>query len=842
MWKARDTRLDRTVAIKFSQERFNERFEREARSVAALNHPNICQLYDIGPDYLVLEFVEGSPVTPVDSARKLLDIAVQIADGLSAAHAAGFTHRDLKPDNILITRDGRVKILDFGLAKRNTPIAETDETVTKALTNPGTVMGTIAYMSPEQARAQDTDARSDQFSFGVVLYELAMGKRPFQRGSAAETMTAIIREDAPPLGNNTPAPLRWIIERCLSKDPADRYDSTRDLYRELRQAKERLSDIVASAPAEAVPAAPAKRSRPVIPWMVAGVFAAALAALLWMPLPPTEPAQMEPFATEARIQMLPRWSPKGDRIAYVSDVDGVLQVFTRSVGSSTPTQITHEPEAALSPFWSADGSRIYYITGVRPATRLRSIAVAGGAAETLVEHLTQADLSPDGKTLAVMIEDPPGSYRLAFASPPSAPPKPYTQEPIGSFRTITNSSMAFDRSGNSLILGTGTGGSWSIPLNGDAPRKVSALSGSGGSKITLTLDGMAIQGTVPNTQTPQLWMTQPDGTPRSITSGGLRFLTPDLAPDGKTLAFSMGEADYDLVQVSLDGSGIRDTISSTRSEVAPAWNPDGTHFAYVTDRSGAPEIWLRNQLDKSEHRIVGSEAFHGATLLDLSFSPDGSRLAFRANPRGQAIWIAPVTGEAPAEMWHDPKNAPQRGPSWSPDGNSLAYYGTRDDKPAVMKMQVGSNATPEVLAFMQRAFPVRWSPRGDWVLYRDAETLRVVSPDGKQNKTISQGVWDTFGWSKDGRYVLGVVRVTGRRLSLRQVDVDSGRESQVSDLGPVPPEFDLGESLNEFGLRGFSLHPDGKSFLTSILRFRTDIYPMKDFDKRDRWIDRLLGR
>jgi serine/threonine protein kinase len=273
VYKARDTRLDRTVAIKVSQEKFSERFEREARAVVALNHPNICQLYDVGPNYLVMEFVEGSPVRPPESPRKLLDVAVQIADGLAAAHASRIVHRDLKPDNILVTRDGRIKILDFGLAKQGSGPAESDATRTISVTDPGTVLGTVAYMSPEQARGMATDPRSDQFSFGLILYELARGKRAFQRASAAETMAAIIRENAEPLPAGVPIALRWVLERCLAKDPAERYDSTRDLYHDLRQALERLPETLA---ASAVPAAVQPRAW--LPWTVAGV--SGLAALV----------------------------------------------------------------------------------------------------------------------------------------------------------------------------------------------------------------------------------------------------------------------------------------------------------------------------------------------------------------------------------------------------------------------------------------------------------------------------------------------------------------------------------------------------------------------------------
>src|SRR5579883_2712829 len=194
VWKARDTRLDRIVALKFSHAQFSERFEREARAIAALNHPNIAQLYDVGENYLVMEFIDGAPVRPPQDVTNLLDIALQIADGLSAAHIAGIVHRDLKPGNILLTGDRRIKILDFGLAKRQALAAGDATTLTYSITEPGAVLGTVAYMSPEQASGRELDHRSDQFSLGLVLYELATGRRAFQRESAAETMTAIIRD------------------------------------------------------------------------------------------------------------------------------------------------------------------------------------------------------------------------------------------------------------------------------------------------------------------------------------------------------------------------------------------------------------------------------------------------------------------------------------------------------------------------------------------------------------------------------------------------------------------------------------------------------------------------
>lgn len=240
VYRARDTRLDRTVALKVAAEQFSERFEREARAVAALNHPNICQLYDIGPNYLVMEYVDGEPVHAPLAVDRALEIAMQIANALDAAHTKGIVHRDIKPANVLVTPQGIVKVLDFGIAQQNQMSAtrSTEAVTIEMITTPGSVMGTASYMSPEQARGQTVDARTDLWSFGVVLYEMITGKRPFEGETVPVILGALLNHEPAAVRDHNPSvplKLEQIILRLLSKDRELRYFSAADLRADLRQ-------------------------------------------------------------------------------------------------------------------------------------------------------------------------------------------------------------------------------------------------------------------------------------------------------------------------------------------------------------------------------------------------------------------------------------------------------------------------------------------------------------------------------------------------------------------------------------------------------------------------------
>jgi serine/threonine protein kinase len=860
VWKALDTRLNRFVAIKFSEEHYSIRFAREARAVAALNHPNICQIYDVGPNYLIMEYVEGAPIAPVESIRKLLDLAVQIADGMATAHAAGITHRDLKPANIFVTADvsgtpGRVKLLDFGLAKVvNTP-SESAATQTMGNTDPGTILGTVNYMSPELARGHPpADARSDQFSFGLILYELASGKRAFERESAAETMTAIIREDADPLPPSVPTPLRWIIERCMAKDPAERYESTRDLYLELRHTLEHLSEVSpAHSPVEAsAPEPKGPKTRRTGMWMAASAVGllVGVAGTLYWPVPLPEPPHLTPFATEEEFQSMPRWSPSGDRIAFVAnDLNGLLQVFVKKPGSSTLTQVTHEPQSCFQPLWGAEGKRIYFRERSGTATSLWTMSTSGGAPEKVMDGVVRADISPDGKTLAVIaVLD--GRLELAFSSPPGATPAPYKQAPLNDSAILQGQTwLQYHPSGEFLGFYTaGRGQLWKIPANGGAPQELLHGRASGWADFAWVKGGSRVVGhALSGASGYDLALFDlASGAARTLTAGAnVRDSPPSVSPDGTALAYATGDVGFDIVEIPLDGTAPRDVIATARDELAPSWVPDGHAFVYASDRNNSEEIWLRDLDDGAERLIAGPKDFAMPTdlpMLDNAVSPDGRRVAYVRSPESGAvaIWISPISGESPERLWEDPAGAAQRGPSWSPDGNFIAFYGTRDGKSAMLKARLGSDQPPELVTEVSQ-FPVRWSPRGDWIAYRLRRELQIVSPDGKQNRTISNQIWETYGWAKDGSALYGIRFDEKRRQILARIDL-TGRETKVADLGPVPAAFDYADFFNLLSYRGFSLNPDGKSFLTSPFRAKSQIYLMEGFDRPMRLADQLFGR
>lgn len=398
VYKARDTRLNRIVAIKVSNEQFSERFEREAHAVAALNHSHVCTLHDVGPNYLVMEYIEGTPLKGLVPLKQAVTYGAQICDALDAAHRKGITHRDLKPANILLTKAG-VKLLDFGLAKigpeKNPP---NDATLTMALTGKNEIVGTLYYMSPEQLQAQATgqeiDARSDIFSFGLVLYEMLTGKRAFDGSSPASVIAAIMERPAPSIREIAPPELDRLLKRCLEKDPEDRWQSARDLKIELEWISNGLTDRPAKAEFSERPKS----------WFWIGVATLAMlvaVAASWIAYRSTRPPELKPLVRlevdlghDVFLGSLGGSdviiSPDGTRIAYISRG----RLFTRRLDQPNATELSATP-GATSPFFSPDGRWI----GFTANGKLRKISVEGGSEIALCDmgaSFTGADWGEDG--------------------------------------------------------------------------------------------------------------------------------------------------------------------------------------------------------------------------------------------------------------------------------------------------------------------------------------------------------------------------------------------------------------------------------------------------------------
>ena len=437
VYRARDVRLAREVALKILPQAIDEdagrfrRFQTEAKAAAALSHPGIVAVHDIGLDngtaYIVSELVPGGTLTTLLergplAVKKLLDLAIPIADALAAAHANGVVHRDLKPDNILIAADGTPKIADFGLAKYllpTPPEGSIGTTLPDDRTREGMIVGTVGYMSPEQAQGKPVDFRSDQFSFGSVLYEMATSTRAFRRKTVIDTLAAIINEDPEPIATTNPgipAPLRWIVERCHAKDAEGRYASTQDLARELTTIREHLPEATSKVSLKSSPPA---RHRAIGLALVSALLVASgilLSRLLWLPPSPSNPSFRQLTFRRGNI-LRARYAPEGGSIVYGAAWEGAPpEIFTARVDGteSRPFGIVGADVLAVSP--RGDVAIQLRKTNVRSPNGVGTLAVvplAGGAPRELLEDVISADWNPAGTELAV-VRSESGTWRIEY--------------------------------------------------------------------------------------------------------------------------------------------------------------------------------------------------------------------------------------------------------------------------------------------------------------------------------------------------------------------------------------------------------------------------------------------
>jgi serine/threonine protein kinase len=853
VFRARDPRLGRDVAIKVLHQAVAvdpdrlRRFEIEARAVAALNHPNALTIYEVGTHdghpFLATELLDGETLrTRLDagpmSTGKALDYARQTAAGLAAAHARGIAHRDIKPENLFVTTDGRVKILDFGLAKAIGPMNDAGETRLQNETGVGMVVGTAGYMSPEQVRAAPADHRSDIFSLGVVLYEMLSGRPPFRGDSAVETMHAILTEDPAEIGSADrplPTAIAQLVAHCLEKNPEERFQSARDLSFALQSLSGSHPSLASRYATDGLPSADVRgpiRNR--FGWVA--LAAAAIGGLaigsIALSLSPRGAPDVDlnayrftPLATEPGLNQLPVWSPDGRTIAYVSG----SRIVVRSLDADSPTTVAEGVRGPItSLFWFPDGARLGYLA----EDNVWAISLAGGEAERLQGGtIGAAALSPDGNTLALWIiteNEARRSFALWFASPITAAPKKYTQGFVDS-PLLSPSFLSWSPDGKRLAYaGFAPDPSvWIVPIGRDGagpPTRVLAEhpwtappepSWMPDNRSLVLTEGLI-------SATPGLWLGNVDtGSLARITAGVDRIGDVNVSPDGRRIAYSSASWNFDLVAVPLDAQPMTDVLATTRQEFAAVY-VGADSLAYITDRAGENEIRIRRLPDGTERVIAGRRnlPLKSPAFVTLAASPDGSRLLFTAwDGKKSSAWIAPIGG-LPIRLGAD--DVQIWSGTWSPDGREIASVDESGGSLALVRRRVGSSDKPVPVpgATPYGAMVPQWSPGGDWIAYRSGDTLAVISPDGQRQRDLPMRRPTAVAWSRDSAtlFAIGVSATpalqaidvaTGMSRTLRQFDENAAPDA------PVTP----GQRL--------SLAPDGRSLLTSVLRHRSDIWMLE---------------
>ncbi len=840
VYRALDSRLGREVAIKVLRSGVGDawRFEMEARAASSLNHPNILTIHDVGESdgapYIVSELLSGDSLRTLLRegslpTRRLLDIAIQIAAGLAAAHAGGITHRDLKPENVMVQPDGQVKILDFGLAKPATSDSGSDDDETR--TAHGILVGTLAYMSPEQALGKDVDYRSDQFSFGAMLYEMATGKTPFRREDRIGTLSAIVREEPPSVGSlspGTPPPLRWIIERCLAKEPERRYTATADLCQQLRDVRDHLSEVYSSS--TAVPLAKARASSR---WALRSALALALVGCGFLAglailsrTAGVRAFRFTPFATEGVDEGEPAWSPDGQTIAYIARVHGITQVLARKIDSPEPAAVTTAPTDCRFPFWSPDGSRIYYWSG----WDLWSVGAAGGEPQRIVHDVVwaapPASVSRDGKLLAYFAAD--GAFNtVRLMTLADGKSEVYSRPPFpAKFRTA--SGMRFSPDGRTILVwlvpdvdhGTDL---WLLPVAGGEPRRVPSdlLRGYKSLSANWMADNRHIALATEPTPGAGFHIYKLDtetGNAEPLTQGTGEERDPSVSPDGKRMAFSSGGANSDLMEVSTDGADVSTLLATSRREHSASWSPSGRYLTYVSDANGLPEIWLRSPAEGWARPVVRHSAEGHLDFSSPRFSPDGLRLAYARVGEKHLISIVNLSGGQTVPL--ERESVDQHSPEWSPDGHWIAYTRYVGRKWEVAKSASGGGGHPVHLADGGGPLSrLEWSPTGQWICFSTGDQIYAIPAEGGTPRLLLKGA-AAFTFKRDGSNILAVRRAKDWSWELLTVRVQDGLESRPLALN-LP---------SEALLAGARLHPDGKRMVLTVTQWKRDIWILDDWN------------
>jgi Tol biopolymer transport system component len=858
VYRAQDTRLGRTVALKLLPEERSldperrQRMLQEAQTVSALNHPNILGLHDIaeaeGHQFLVLEYVPGRTLDQVIPRHGLpledaMRYAVQIASALAAAHEAGVIHRDLKPGNIMVSDKGSVKLLDFGLAKMAQPVAPgtaSGETATLLQTEPGMVLGTVNYMSPEQAEGKPVDARSDMFSFGCVLHEMLTGKRAFQGNSPASVLSAVLRDEPATVDSlrpDVPHDLKKIVTRSLRKDPERRFQDADDLKVSLLEVQE---EIAGAAPPSATRAAPKQRHWLSVAAGIATIAVIGAGAFLYRQMSPREtPLAVSPLTAFPGYELEPALSPDGNQVAFEWEGEGRdnSDIYVKLIGAGEPLRLTTDPARDHSPAWSPDGRWIAFLRDRPDQSSAVMLVPALGGAERMVaetaatpfgeyKHVGSRALAwtPDGKQLVISdrtaASEPLGLFllsietgekaRLTSPLPPAVSDRSPAFSPDGRF-------LAYSRSFGSVSADLYLV-SLTSSLRPDSEPKLLTQDHRWNDGPTW-LDDRELVFSSSRDGTETLWRMRADGTGHvsRVPLAGNGSRSPAFSRAAHRLAYVQRFQDANIWSLPVpDGTGgsarPRIVVASSRLDNNADFSPDGRRIAFQSDRAGSAEIWVCES-DGSHPRQLTSFG-HGETGTPR-WSPDGSRIAFDSNAEGlYQVYVIGADGGTPKRLTEPP--ASNSVPSWSHDGHWIYFRSFQNGGNQIWKVPARGGAAVQINA--QVGGTVAEAPDGRTLYHMtgNSSALWMKPPDGAAEvKVIDSVTLRAFAIADEGIYYMGAD--PGSRWSIHFLNLSTHADTRIAELTKPP-------------MLGMSLSPDRRTLLyTQIDGEGSDLMLIENF-------------